>query len=203
MATDTRAQFLDCAELLFSERGFYGVSIAAIANELGLTKQALLHHFGSKEKLYGEVLKRISDQFSEIEAEIARDETDPSQHLKTYLLRLHAPFPRGAAPTRLLMREVLDNKRRADTAGTWYLKPFLDRLTEMVKEIPEWRAASDVEAFTMVYQLLGAINYFGISKPTLQGIYGAKIYAKVDEVFERQLEHLISAAIQAGPRSTA
>ncbi|MEO1323044.1 MAG: TetR/AcrR family transcriptional regulator [Pseudomonadota bacterium] len=203
MATDTRAQFLDCAEMLFSERGFYGVSIAAIANELGLTKQALLHHFGSKEKLYGEVLKRISDQFSEIEADITRDETDPAQRLKTYLLRLHVPFSRGAAPTRLLMREVLDNKRRADTAGTWYLKPFLDRLTAMVQEIPQWQSVSAVDAFTMVYQLLGAINYFGISEPTLQGIYGAKAYANIEQGFPAQLEHLIDVVIAAGPKSKA
>lgn len=203
MATDTREQFLDCAELLFSERGFYGVSIAAIANELGLTKQALLHHFGSKEKLYGEVLKRISNQFAAIESDIARDQTDPSERLRSYLLRLHAPFPRGAAPTRLLMREVLDNKRRADTAGTWYLKPFLDRLTAMVKEIPAWRRASDTEAFAMVYQLLGAINYFGISKPTLQGIYGAERYMKIDQVFPAQLEHLIDIVTAAGPKSKA
>ncbi|MEL6753814.1 MAG: helix-turn-helix domain-containing protein, partial [Pseudomonadota bacterium] len=63
MASDTREQFLDTAEALFAERGFYGVSIAAIADELDLTKQALLHHFGTKEKLYGAVLQRISDEF--------------------------------------------------------------------------------------------------------------------------------------------
>lgn len=203
MATDTRAQFLDCAEALFSERGFYGVSIAAIANELGLTKQALLHHFGSKEKLYGEVLKRISDQFAAIETDISRDHVNPAQRLKTYLLRLHAPFPRGDAPTRLLMREVLDNKRRADTAGTWYLKPFLDRLTAMVKAIPEWQHARDVDAFVMVYQLLGAINYFGISNPTLQGIFGAKTYGEIEQAFPAQLDHLIDSVIAAGAKSTA
>ena len=60
MAQDTRERLLDQAESLFAERGFYGVSIAAIANELGLTKQALLHHFGSKGKRDGEGLKRVT-----------------------------------------------------------------------------------------------------------------------------------------------
>lgn len=202
MANDTREQFLDTAESLFSERGFYGVSIAAIANQLGLTKQALLHHFGSKEKLYGEVLKRISTQFAALESATTRVETDPADLLKAYLLKLHAPFARGPAPTRLLMREVLDNKRRADTAGTWYLKPFLDSLTKMLKAIPNWQQASDVDAFAMVYQLLGAINYYGISAPTLTGIFGAETYAEIDQAFPVQMEHLIDAAIAAGPRST-
>ena len=40
--SDTPEKLLLVAEALFSERGFYGVSIAAIASELGITKQALL-----------------------------------------------------------------------------------------------------------------------------------------------------------------
>ena len=39
MQADTRQRLLDIAEQLFAERGFYGVSIAAIASEVGFTKQ--------------------------------------------------------------------------------------------------------------------------------------------------------------------
>ena len=62
-AEATKEKFLDVARKLFAEKGFYGVSIAAISSELDLTKQALLHHFGSKEKLYGLVLEGISERF--------------------------------------------------------------------------------------------------------------------------------------------
>ena len=58
----TREQLLDVARHQFAMTGFYGTSIASIANELGLSKQALLHHFGSKDKLYGEILKEISER---------------------------------------------------------------------------------------------------------------------------------------------
>ncbi|MEM9572076.1 MAG: TetR/AcrR family transcriptional regulator [Pseudomonadota bacterium] len=203
MASDTREQFLDTAELLFSERGFYGVSIAAIASELDLTKQALLHHFGSKEKLYGEVLKRISQQFVSLESDSASQSNDPEIRLKTYLISLHTPFERGAAPTRLLMRELLDNKRRADSAGTWYLKPFLERLVDMIIAIPRWQNAPRAEAFAAIYQLLGAINYYSISQPTLTGIFGADAYSEIDQAFPTQLERLIDVAVAAGPKSTA
>ena len=40
MHADTRQRLPDIAEQLFAERGFYGVSIAAIASEVGFTKQA-------------------------------------------------------------------------------------------------------------------------------------------------------------------
>ena len=42
MTSSTRDQFLQAAIKQFADRGFYGTSIASIAADLGLTKQALL-----------------------------------------------------------------------------------------------------------------------------------------------------------------
>lgn len=42
--------------------GQVGASLANIADELGLTKQALLHHLGRKEKLYAEIPAWISSR---------------------------------------------------------------------------------------------------------------------------------------------
>ena len=61
----TRDHFLDAATHLFSEHGFSGTSVADVANQLGVTKQAVLHHFGNKERLYGEVLQRTADELAE------------------------------------------------------------------------------------------------------------------------------------------
>ena len=195
MANDTREQFLDTAEALFAERGFYGVSIAAIADELGLTKQALLHHFGSKEKLYGEVLKRISESFVRKGYSPIPDE-DPAEALKGFLMTLATRPNGGSVRTQLLMRELLDNKRRAETAGTWYLKGFLNWLIDCVRAIPAWRDASRAEALALVYQLLGAINYYGVSEPTLRGIFGDAQFEELDAAFPAQLERLITTALK-------
>ena len=77
MARVSREEYLDAAEALFAERGFYGVSIAAIAEQLGLTKQALLHHFKSKAQLYGDVLHRISTQYDSFTV-TSTDTVDPA-----------------------------------------------------------------------------------------------------------------------------
>ncbi|MEL6415936.1 MAG: TetR/AcrR family transcriptional regulator [Pseudomonadota bacterium] len=197
MAQDTRERLLDQAEALFAERGFYGVSIAAIASELGLTKQALLHHYGSKEKLYGEVLKRISSRFMALKEQLS--EPDPVQGLKTYFLALLKKDQLGPHATTVLMRELLDNKRRADTAGTWYLKGFLQNLIDQVKEVSRWQNASDAQILAFVYQILGAINYFEISQPTLTGIFGQDFYQHLDESYPDQLLHFIDVGLAAGP----
>ena len=67
MCTNIRQRILDTAEKHFAERGFYGVSIDAIAREVGFTKQGVLHYFRTKEKLYEAILQRISDDFHEVQ----------------------------------------------------------------------------------------------------------------------------------------
>ena len=90
MHVDTRQRLLDIAEQLFAERGFYGVSIAAVASEVGFTKQGLLHYFNSKEKLYGAILQRISDDFQEQQTEAEQASEGPIESLKQFYAALGA-----------------------------------------------------------------------------------------------------------------
>ena len=55
---------MEIAARYFSERGLHGASLAAIASEAGVTKQALLYFFCSKERLYAEVLSDLSDRLT-------------------------------------------------------------------------------------------------------------------------------------------
>lgn len=196
MAQTTRDQLLETAQNLFAERGFYGVSIANIADELGLTKQALLHHFSSKEKLYGEVLERISQEFDRLLATAQSTGDDPAMQFRRFLLGMITKTPSDIVRARLLMRELLDNKRRADTAGMWYLKPFLENLIRMAKAVPAWSGKSDAEALALVYQLLGAVTYYGVSEPTLRGIFGDETFGSLDQAFPSQLDALITSALK-------
>jgi AcrR family transcriptional regulator len=198
MARVTREQYLDTAEGLFAARGFYGVSIAAIANELGLTKQALLHHFGSKEKLYGEVLGRISARFEMLSDRPDREASPPEDTVRAFFLNLHATARAYPDQSRLLMRELLDNNQRAGSVGKWYLKPFLESVIKMIRQLPAWQGASEAQALAAGYQLLGAINYYSISQPTLTGIFGGADYGQLDASFPDQLSALIDAVMERG-----
>lgn len=60
----TRAQILETAGILFSQRGYFGVSMSQIAKEVGITKAALYYHFESKEELYRVLVARVTDQLA-------------------------------------------------------------------------------------------------------------------------------------------
>ncbi len=196
---ETRERFIEAATKTFAERGFYGTSIAAIAESLPFTKQALLHHFGSKEKLYAEVLKRISDRLM-IELEAISDRySDPRAKLEETFLGFYRWSLDNPDETQLLMRELLDNQRRAETARSWYLKPFLETLASRVTEDPDNVISRPLAALAVVYQLLGAITYFAVSQPTLTQMFGAKDFAKLRDGYDSELRVLINARLeQAG-----
>lgn len=199
--SDTRERFVAEATRIFAERGFYGTSIAAIADALPYTKQALLHHFGSKEKLYGEALARISDRLMrDLEAVGARRVAPSARLEETFVEFLRASLERGDE-TQLLMRELLDNKRRAETARTWYLKPFLERLTALALDDPSGALDSRAAAQAFVYQLLGAINYFVVSQPTLEQMLGKAEFEGLEACCEYELRALIRARLCAADGS--
>jgi len=54
----TYKKIIDCAGKLFAQRGYFGVSLNQIAQEVGITKPALYYYFESKEALYLAVLEQ-------------------------------------------------------------------------------------------------------------------------------------------------
>lgn len=195
--TETRERFITAATEAFAEGGFDGTSIAAISAALPFTKQALLHHFGSKEKLYGEVLKRISDRLMRELEDVGERASDPERRVEETFVEIYRSAIEHPDDTRLLMRELLDNRRRAETSRAWYLKPFLETLVERVINDPKAATLSRHAALAVVYQVLGAINYFAVSRPTLTRMFGEEDFSRMDDDFEAQLRAIISTRLHS------
>ncbi len=195
MGADTRQQLLAAATRQFADRGFYGTSIASIAAELDLTKQALLHHFGSKEKLYGEILGQISARALTTITRINKDVAEPHRRLEEAIVQRYLEELQYPDEARLLMRELLDNEQRAANAGNWYLRPYLDALVLLLQQVDSSRRLSQPAALAVIYQMLGAANYFALSQPTLRHMFGAKVYDQTKQDFEASLRDTIRRII--------
>jgi len=197
MSEETKERLLTVARRHFAEKGFYGTSLAAIADELGITKQALLYHFRRKEDLYAEVLTRISDRLMRFVRMAGYENDDPARQFEHIVLSIYHAAIEHPLDSRLLMRELLDNPSRADSARNWYLVPFLDGLTGVVRAIPGLGHVSEPMVFCFVYQLLGSIEYFVVSTATLNRMYGAETYDTIRDHFPLELQNHIHRFLRA------
>jgi AcrR family transcriptional regulator len=184
---DTRERLLGAALQQFAERGFYGASIAQIAGELGLTKQALLYYFKRKEDIYAEVLKRIADHLLAAMHDGVKDEDMPEAQFEGMILGIYAEAQARPLERRVLMRELMDNQRREAPADKWYMKTFLDAVVAQLDRIDGLAAMAFEDKFAAIYQMLSAIEYFTVSAPTLTRMYGEEAFARIAQAFPEQL----------------
>lgn len=71
-ADDARRAILDVAEQHLAERGIQGVKLNAVASDLGVTHQAILRHFGSRDELLRALLRRAGARLrDELRAAVA------------------------------------------------------------------------------------------------------------------------------------
>jgi AcrR family transcriptional regulator len=78
-AGDTRQRLIGIAVRLFTRHSFAGTSLQMIADELGVTKAAVYHHFHTREELLLAVLEPL---FLELEAGVVRAEALRTPHAR-------------------------------------------------------------------------------------------------------------------------
>lgn len=61
----TRDRILDAALGSFGTRGYEATSLDALGSGLGVSKQTILHHFGSKDRLLDAVVDRSADELAD------------------------------------------------------------------------------------------------------------------------------------------
>lgn len=61
----TKEKILDAAEALFSQKGYYGVSVREVASNAGVQFGLITYHFGTKEELFRQVIARRAEEHLE------------------------------------------------------------------------------------------------------------------------------------------
>jgi len=129
-----------------------------------------------------------------VERAAAAAGADPLAQLEGLFLRVLGNVHEHYEDTQLLMREVLDNRPRAGEAHHWYLTDFLNAIVAIARRTPGGARLTQAEALTRVYAIFGALNYFAVSKPTLEQMFGDFTYERIRKTLPAEVRRQVRAA---------
>lgn len=126
----TRELILDEAVICFAERGYDGTSLNDIAAGVGIRRPSLLHHFPSKESLYGDVFEQItSDWLQRVDQAVAVP-AEGWEKVELVLRAGFALFEDHPDYVRLMRREALDGGIHLGIDLASVLKPLFEAAAE-------------------------------------------------------------------------
>ena len=126
----TRDLIIDEAIACFAERGYDGTSLNDIAAGVGIRRPSLLHHFPSKEVLYGSVFEQIlSDWLERVGQAVEMDGTG-WEKVELVLRAGFALFEDNPDYVRMMRREALDGGVRLGIDLASVLKPLFNAAAE-------------------------------------------------------------------------
>jgi AcrR family transcriptional regulator len=131
--TDVRSEIVRAATRLFAAKGFDGTALQEVADAVGVTKPAVLHHFPSKEHIRQAVLAEILEHWQAtlprllLAASASRGRFDA---VFGELFRFFASDPDRA---RLVLREALDRPAEARRLLVGPVRPWIDAVAGYIR----------------------------------------------------------------------
>lgn len=199
--TDTKAVILSVALRRFAEHGYAGTSLNEIADEVGIRRPSLLHHFPSKEVLYRAVLlDEFADWFDLVEdaVQVPREGWPQVERVLRAAFVFFEEHPEFVV---LARREAIDGGPILQEELGAAIRPLFDRgAAFLTREMDEGRLVR-YDARQLLLTGYGAILSYMSDAALITGLIDGDPMS--DEMLAGRREHLIDFFRNAvAPRTT-
>jgi AcrR family transcriptional regulator len=131
---DVPAEAVREATRLFADRSADAVSLQEIADAIGVSKQALLYHFGNKDGLVDAVLARILDEANKrLVSMIGSLAHDEGERMEQALHELQGLLDAEPAAARVILRILLDSGSTGAQRLLEGAKPWLRFMVDLIE----------------------------------------------------------------------
>jgi AcrR family transcriptional regulator len=189
---DVRARAVVAATRLFAAQGFEATSVQAIADDVGVTKQAVLHHFPSKEHLRQAVLDAILAHWNEALPRLLLAATAGEDRFDAVFGELQRFF--AGAPDRALvvLREALDRPHEMKKLLRGPVKPWLSAVAGYIQAGQKSGAHyDDVDAEAYVVHVLQMV----IAASAAASVSASVIDQDGRQRYDRELARIARASL--------
>jgi AcrR family transcriptional regulator len=202
--TKTQQRILEAAGQVFAEKGFEAATVRDILDRAKVRNLAAInYHFGDKENLYVEVVKRTAQaQFQQHPLPAMAADTPPADKLRAFIAAFvnrvvvdHEPAWHG----RLMMRELFQPTAACIEFVREYVRPTFETLLGILAEfLPA--AVPEVKRHQVAFSIVGQCLHYRLARPVIKLLVGADEFRTYDaRVIGDHIAQFSLAALGLGP----
>lgn len=188
---DVRTHILKVATRRFARQGFDSTSLQEIAEEVGIKKPSLLHHFASKNALLRAVIDNLFDHWTERLPRLLEAVTSGRGRFEAITAELVRFFSEDPDRARLVVRELMDRPDAMRGRLQKTLTPWLTLIADYMRKSQE---AGQVQADVDPEAYILHIVTLTLSSIAALPVLGHALEGDRHEVAERQMAELLRIA---------
>jgi AcrR family transcriptional regulator len=153
-------QIIEAAMNLIASRGIKGLSMAALANRIGLVPSAIYRHFKSKNDILDMILNFIQERLLTNVRIACKETSEPMERLQR-ILRRHVETLREnrAIPRIIFTEDVFNGNPKRKTKVYRIVNGYLEGLDKIIQDGQEkGQIRSDMDSKTGALMFLGMIQ---------------------------------------------
>ena len=193
---DVRAAVIKAATRLFAAHGFDGTALQDVADAVGVTKPAVLHHFPSKEHIRAAVLDGILEHWQGTLPRLLLAATAGEERFGAVFGELFRFFSSDGDRARVVLREVLDRPAEAKKLLAGPVRPWIQAIAGYIRAgqaAGQHHADADPDAYVvhMLELVLAATAASAVTTATL----GPSEHESARARYDRELARIARASL--------
>ena len=158
---------LIAAKHLFSEKGLHGTSIRDLEKASGVSKGLILHHFGTKEKLYAAVQDILNQEYIEMMDSGRQESQDLEELIRSAIRNSLLHTRENQEYRRVALWSYLEGQERTTDLEQRFQTTLM---TAMRTGQGSGLVREDIDAFLMPFIIKGTIEYWIRKESLIQAL---------------------------------